>query len=340
LTIMHLSEFDYTLPKELIAQYPPKRREGARLMVVHRRDKTIEHRAFPDLLEYMKSGDVLLLNETRVVKARMLGKKENTGGKVEVFFIRGVEDTVFEAFVRPKKRTRPGIRVLFDNGSVKVLRHLENGHTLLEVEGGPCTRELVDLCGDVPLPPYIKRSPTNLDKKLYQTIYARVPGAVAAPTAGLHFSSKLILEIEKKGVIILKILLHTGPGTFKPVKAESVEEHKMEGEYYEVGEDVARRINGRSGRLFAVGTTTVRAIETVATNGGVSSGSGWTDLYIHPPYRFGVVDCLITNFHLPKTSLLILVSALAGRELIMKAYKEAIKNRYRFYSYGDAMLII
>lgn len=337
---MYLSQFDYTLPKELIAQYPTKKREGARLMVVHRKNNCIEHKMFPDILEYLNPGDILLLNETRVIKARMLGRKEDTGGKVEVFFIRGVEDAIFEAFVRPKKRTRPGIRLLFDKVSAKVLSHLENGHTLLEVEEGISAREMVELCGEVPLPPYIKRSPINLDTESYQTVYARVPGAVAAPTAGLHFSSKLLEQIEKKGVIILKILLHTGPGTFKPLKVERIEEHKMEGEYYEVKEDIARIINNRKGKLFAVGTTTVRAIESVAKNGRVSSGSGWTDLYLYPSYKFKVVDCLITNFHLPKTSLLIMVFAFAGQELIMKAYNRAIKKRYRFYSYGDAMLII
>ena len=337
---MYLSQFDYTLPKELIAQYPTKKREGARLMVVHRKNNCIEHKMFPNILEYLNPGDILLLNETRVIKARMLGRKEDTEGKVEVFFIRGVEDAIFEAFVRPKKRTRPGIRLLFDKVSAKVLSHLENGHTLLEGEEGISAREMVELCGEVPLPPYIKRSPTNLDTESYQTVYARVPGAVAAPTAGLHFSSKLLEQIEKKGVIILKILLHTGPGTFKPLKVERIEEHKMEGEYYEVKEDAARIINNRKGKLFAVGTTTVRAIESVAKNGKVSSGGGWTDLYLYPSYKFKVVDCLITNFHLPKTSLLVMVFAFAGQELIMKAYNRAIKKRYRFYSYGDAMLII
>jgi S-adenosylmethionine:tRNA ribosyltransferase-isomerase len=270
----------------------------------------------------------------------MLGKKEVTGGKTEVFFIREVGNTIFEAFVRPKKRAKPGTRVLLDKGCVRVIKHLENGHTLLEAEGGISPRKLVELCGEVPLPPYIKRSPTNRDEESYQTVYASAPGAVAAPTAGLHFSSKLLKEAEKKGIITLKILLHTGPGTFRPVKVEKIENHRMECEYYEVGEDIARWINNRYGRLFAVGTTTVRAIETVAKNRKVSSGSGWTNLYIYPPYKFKVVDCLITNFHLPKTSLLIMVSAFAGRELIMKAYNEAIKNKYRFYSYGDAMLII
>ncbi|MEA3432321.1 MAG: tRNA preQ1(34) S-adenosylmethionine ribosyltransferase-isomerase QueA [candidate division WOR-3 bacterium] len=340
MTIMYLPQFDYKLPKELIAQYPQKRREDARLMVVHRDDKSIEHRMFSDIQEYINPGDILLLNETKVVKARMLGKKEDTGGKIEVFFIREVENSVFEAFVRPRKRIRPGIRVLFNKGSARVLKHLENGHTLLEVEGGINPQKMLELCGEVPLPPYIKRSPVDLDEESYQTIYARVPGAVAAPTAGLHLSSELLQNIEKKGVIVLKILLHTGPGTFKPIKTERIEEHKMEDEYYEVREDVARKINNRCGRLFAVGTTTVRAIETVTKNGRVSSDADRTDLYIYPPYKFKVVDCLVTNFHLPKTSLLIMVSTFAGRELIMKAYNEAIRKRYKFYSYGDAMLII
>ncbi len=337
---MRLSQFDYKLPRELIAQYPPEKRGDSRLMVVHRDTGRIEHRMFPDIIEYINTNDILLLNETKVVKARVLGKKEDTGGKIEAFFIRERDDNSFEAFLRPKKRAKPGTRVLFEKASIKVIKHLENGHTLLETEKGISLKELLKLCGEVPLPPYIKRSPAKIDERRYQTVYAGISGAVAAPTAGLHFSKGLIKKIGDKGVLVLKMLLHTGPGTFSPVRVEKIGEHRMEEEYYEIRKEVAEMINTKKGRLFAVGTTTVRAVESAAKKRGVSSGTGWTNLYIYPPYKFQVVDCLITNFHLPKTSLLIMVSAFAGRNLIMKAYEEAIENRYRFYSYGDAMLLI
>ncbi len=337
---MLLSKFDYKLPKDLIAQYPLKKREGARLMVLSRAKGSIEERMFTDILEYIEDRDLLLLNETKVIKARMFGKKEYTGGKVEVFFIRGIDNKTFEAFIRPKKRVKPGTCVQFGEKKVIIIKHLDNGHTLLRIEEDITPYELVQSYGEVPLPPYIKRKPTNLDKQLYQTVYAKIPGAVAAPTAGLHFSSELLKELRKKEIEILKILLHTGPGTFRPVTTENIEEHKMEEEYYEIGVDVAKSINDRKGRLFAVGTTTVRAIETAVKDGKVSPGSGWTNHYIYPPYKFKVVDCILTNFHLPKTSLIIMVSAFAGKEFVLKAYNKAIKKRYRFYSYGDAMLII
>ncbi len=337
---MHISLFDYNLPKELIAQHPLEDRKSARLMVLNREKGGIEEGVFTDILKYMKKGDVLLLNETKVLKARIFGKKEHTGGKVEVFFIRTVDEETFEAFVRPRKRTKPGTRLLFGKAAAVMTEHQKNGRSLLKVENGLKPYELLKLHGEIPLPPYIKRRPSDLDSKLYQTVYAKVPGAVAAPTAGLHFTPELLKSLQNKGVIILTIFLHTGPGTFKPIKTDNIEEHMMEEEYYEVGEKTAKIINERCGRLFAVGTTTVRAVETAAKNGELSPSSGWTDLYIYPPFRFNVVDSMITNFHLPRTSLIIMISAFAGREFILKAYDEAIRRRFRFYSYGDAMLIL
>lgn len=337
---MHISLFDYNLPKELIAQYPLEKRENARLMVLNRKKGSIEDGFFTDILKYMKEGDILLLNETKVIKARLFGKKEQTGGKVEVFFIKALDDQTFEAFVRPRKRIKPDTRLLFEENSVRIIKHQENGCSLLKVEEEITPYDLLQLHGEVPLPPYIKRKPLDMDSRLYQTVYAKVPGAVAAPTAGLHFTPELLKSAENIGVKIVKILLHTGPGTFKPIKTENIEDHIMEEEYYEIDEETARVINNRKGRVFAVGTTTVRAIETAIRGSKILPRSGWTNLYIYPPYRFRVVDSIITNFHLPKTTLIIMVSAFAEREFILKAYKEAIRKRYRFYSYGDAMLII
>ncbi|SFG32324.1 S-adenosylmethionine:tRNA ribosyltransferase-isomerase [Planifilum fulgidum] len=343
---MDVSEFDFHLPEELIAQSPPPRRTDSRLMVLHRETGELEHRRFSDLTEYLRPGDVLVINDTRVRPARLIGMKKETGGRVEILLLKPLGEDRWEVLAKPARRLKPGSTLLFGNGELQAVVEGESG-----VAGGRIVRlryegkdleALLDRLGEMPLPPYIRKRLD--DPERYQTVYARAVGSAAAPTAGLHFTTELLEEIRGKGVDIASITLHVGLGTFRPVTAERVEDHRMHAEYYEVGEKAAEKIRAarkRGGRVVAVGTTSVRTLETVAgLHGRIVPAKGWTDIFIYPGYRFRVVDALITNFHLPRSTLLMLVSAFASRRRILAAYEEAVKLRYRFFSFGDAMLIL
>lgn len=335
---MRIEEFDYELPKELIAQEPAEKREEANLLVLHRDTQKIEHRKFYNIVEYLKAGDVLILNETKVIPARLIGRREKTGGKVEVFLLNRLNAEEWEVLISPHRAKKIGIKIKFGDDFWGELKSLVPKPIFKFYCNGEFDTLLYKY-GLTPLPPYIKRKPTPTDKERYQTVYAKVPGACAAPTAGLHFTHFLLNKLKEKGVEITNIVLHTGLGSFKPIKCTNIETHKMEPEYYEIPEEAAHKIKIAKRRI-AVGTTTVRAIENIPMGMGTQGAKGWTDKFIYPPYEFKVVDALITNFHLPKSTLLLLVCAFAGKELIFKAYREAIRRGYRFYSYGDAMLII
>ena len=339
-----LSYFDYTLPKELIAQEPLVQRDSSRLLVVDRQQKTIAHQLFKDLPEYLMKDDLLVLNNTKVIPVRLLGFKKDTLGKVDALLTSKLSDKKFQALFRPSLKVNQ--EVVFNHGSVKA-RVASPGVLEFDREVG---LEILEKIGVMPLPPYIKRTPRLEDNQRYQTVYARNPGAIASPTAGLHFTAELIAELKNKGVEIAYLSLHTGLGTFKPVKTEDILEHKMEKEEFVIPQEtleLLNRVQMNKQRIFAVGTTTTRALETAAFQsstapavGEASSLHGYADLFIYPGYNFKMADCLLTNFHLPKTTLFMLVRALAGRDLITRAYQEAIEKKYRFYSYGDAMLIL
>lgn len=343
---MDVSQFDFHLPEELIAQSPSPHRSDSRLMVLLRETGELEHRRFSDLTEYLRPGDVLVINDTRVRPARLIGMKKGTGGRVEILLLKPLGEDRWEVLAKPARRLKTGSTVLFGNGELQAVVEGES-----DVAGGRIVRliyeaedleALLDRLGEMPLPPYIRRRLE--DPERYQTVYARAVGSAAAPTAGLHFTPELLEEIRNKGVDVAAITLHVGLGTFRPVTAERVEEHRMHAEYYEVGEEAAERIRSarkRGGRVVAVGTTSVRTLETVAgLHGEIVPSRGWTDIFIYPGYRFRVVDALITNFHLPRSTLLMLVSAFASRKQILDAYQEAVNRRYRFFSFGDAMLIL
>ena len=326
-----LKNYDFKLPKELIAQDPVEPRDHARLMVL--RDG-VEHKFFYHLLEYLESEDVLILNDTRVIKARLRGRKE-TGGKIEILILEKLGENFYRCLVRGKK-VREGTRLIFDNIVGKVMMKNEG---ICDVEFSADIMELVRKKGEIPLPPYIKNPPKDAEEK-YQTVFARKEGAVAAPTAGLHFTRELLRKIKDKGVEIGYVTLHVSYGTFKQVRSEDIRNHQMEEEYYTIPKKTAEMINKREGRLFAVGTTVVRALESSSKKGFIHSSSGLTNLFIYPGYKFSSgIDALITNFHVPRSSLLLLVTAFGGYERVMKAYKIAVEKRYRFYSFGDAMLI-
>ena len=340
---MNLSEFDFDLPETLIAQHPVEPRDASRLMVVNRERGGIEHHMFRDLVSLLQAGDVLVLNNTRVIPARLIGEKEGTEAKIEVLLLRRLELDVWEALVKPGKRLKVGQKVCFGQGILTgVLQDiLENGNRKIHFSYSGLFETILDQLGQMPLPPYITAQLE--DQERYQTVYAKERGSVAAPTAGLHFTEGLLRELQTKGVQIEEILLHVGLGTFRPVKVEDITQHAMHSEYYRVELEAAERINrakeeGR--RVIAVGTTAARTLESASQQGRVVPGDGWTDIFIYPGYSFKVVDALLTNFHFPKSTLVMLVSALAGRELILKAYKLAVTERYRFYSFGDAMLIV
>ncbi len=340
---MKVSDFDYELPERLIAQTPLEKRDESRLLVVHRKTKSIEHRVFKDIIEYLNPGDCLVINDTKVIPARLLGKRKDTGGKMEFVLLSRENDDTWRVLVKPGKRAQIGTRFVFGDGI------LEAEVTGITEEGGRTVRfffegvfqEVLDKVGIMPLPPYIHEE--LKDKNRYQTVYARHDGSAAAPTAGLHFSPALLNRLEEKAVCISRVTLHVGLGTFRPVKAEDISQHVMHRESYEVTEAAAAEINEarrRGGRIVAVGTTSLRTLESVADDKGiVHPGRGETDLFIVPGYRFKVVDALITNFHLPKSTLLMLVSAMTGREEILRIYQEAIAREYRFFSFGDAMFI-
>jgi S-adenosylmethionine:tRNA ribosyltransferase-isomerase len=348
---MNVSDFDFELPERLIAQTPLAERTSSRLLVLHKDDGRTEHRTFTDLADYLKPGDTLVLNETRVLPARLFGTKSDTGAKVELLLLKRLAGDRWETLVRPGKKIRTGAELRFGGGEPGMEAPLT---ATVEEEGDMGARvvlfryrgifeELLDRLGQMPLPPYIKE--TLGDRERYQTVYARHEGSAAAPTAGLHFTEAFLAQLRGQGVHICPITLHVGLGTFRPVSAERVEEHEMHAEWYSVGEESAAMLNrarAAGSRIVAVGTTSARTLETVGQRFGetpVEACSGWTDIYIYPGYRFRLVDALLTNFHLPKSTLLMLVSAMAGREPVLNAYREAVEHEYRFFSFGDAMFI-
>ena len=339
---MKVSEFDYDLPEELIAQVPIKKRDESRLMVLDRKNKTIEHKKFKDIIEYLEPGDVLVRNNTKVLPARLYGRKE-TGAKVEFLLLNNIEGDIWECIVRPGNKLHSGAKVIFGDGILKaeVIDTMEGGTRKVKFSYNGIFNEILDKIGLMPLPPYIHESLKDNDR--YQTVYAKYEGSAAAPTAGLHFTDDLLKKLEEKGVIIANVTLHVGIGTFRPVKEENVEEHKMHTEHFYIKKEDVEKINNakkNKKRVIAVGTTSCRVLETIADeNGLVKETEGDTGIYIYPGYKFKCLDGLITNFHLPQSTLLMLVSALAGKEYIMEAYKEAVKEKYRFFSFGDAMLI-
>lgn len=338
-----LSDFHYDLPDELIAQKPVEPRDSSRLMVILP-DGRIEHRIFRDIVEYLNEGDCLVLNNSKVIPARLIGQREETGSFIEFLLIKRLDINTWEVMTRPGKKARKGRRFVFGNGELKAeVLHVnrEEGTRVVRFYYDGVFEEVLERLGKIPLPPYIKEELDDLSR--YQTVYSKVPGSAAAPTAGLHFTEELLSRISKKGVEILYVTLHVGLGTFKPVKVENVEEHKMHEEYYEISEDVTERINRAKElgkRVIAVGTTSCRVLESCCDeNGKVKAKKGWTDIFIYPGYEFKVLDGLVTNFHLPDTTLMMLVCAFGGYERIMNAYKIAVDMRYRFFSFGDAMLI-
>ncbi len=343
---MKLSLFDYDLPEELIAQYPLEKRDESRLMVLNRQTKSIQHSKFLELHSFLESGDLLVLNNTKVIPARLIGRKERSGGKVEILLISPKGEGLWEALVKHSSRMSIGTKVIFGKGEyiARIMDKTESQGRLIQFENENEVKDLLNKYGKPPLPPYVKRETDEEDKKRYQTIYAKYNGAIAAPTAGLHFTESVFNKLKSKGIEIVEITLHVGLGTFQPVKVENIEEHEIHSEYLTVNPDTAQRINqtkAEGGKIVAVGTTSVRALESASDeNGIIKPYSGFTNIFIYPGYKFRIVDKLITNFHLPKSTLIMLVSAFAGRDFIMSAYNEAIKERYRFYSYGDAMLII
>ena len=341
---MKTSDFYYDLPKELIAQDPLEDRAASRLLVLGKKDGRIEHRHFRDILGYLKPVDCLVLNNTRVIPARLYGKKEDTGAVIEVLLLTRKSDQVWETLVKPGKKARVGARISFGKGLLvgEVIQILEEGNRLIRFEYEGIFEEILDQLGQMPLPPYITHE--LKDKNRYQTVYAKYDGSAAAPTAGLHFTPELLQEVGEMGVKIAEVTLHVGLGTFRPVKVEDVADHHMHSEFYMVSQEAADTINSArasGGRIICVGTTSCRTIESAAAEDGtLEECSGWTDIFIYPGYRFKVLDGLITNFHLPESTLMMLVSALAGKEHIMAAYQEAVQERYRFFSFGDAMLIV
>ncbi len=340
---MKTSDFYYDLPKELIAQDPLEDRSSSRLLHLSMKDGSIEHRHFTDILEYLHEGDCLVINDTRVIPARLYGHKEETGALIEILLLKRKENDTWECLVKPGKKARPGARITFGDGILKgeILDVVDEGNRLIRFEYDGIFEEILDQLGEMPLPPYITHK--LKDKNRYQTVYAKNDGSAAAPTAGLHFTEDLLKKVEEKGVKIAHVTLHVGLGTFRPVKVDDVEQHHMHSEFYVVEEDQAKLINDtkkQGGRVISVGTTSCRTLESAAGEDGIlRAGSGWTDIFIYPGYRFKMIDGLITNFHLPESTLLMLVSALAGKDKIMAAYEEAVKQRYRFFSFGDAMLI-
>ena len=350
---MHINDFDYKLPEELIAQKPQKDRDKCRLMVLRRSDNSIEHRHFFDILEYLKEGDCLLLNDSKVIPARLYGINEGTGARVEFLLIKRIEGDTWETMVRPGKRLKPGDSVVFSDDDGKKLRAVildygEDGTRIVKMEYDGILMERLEEIGSMPLPPYISRPSNDEDKDDYQTVYCHEEGSVAAPTAGLHFTTELLEKAREKGIKIAFVTLHVGIGTFRPVKCETIENHHMHFEEYSVSEETAEIVNQTilsGGRVISVGTTSTRTAESAAyfdEKSGkylLKAGSGSTDIFIYPGYEFKIIESLITNFHLPKSTLMMLVSALYDREHILKAYDEAVREEYRFFSYGDAMFI-
>lgn len=340
---MKTSDFYYDLPQELIAQDPLEDRSSSRLLHLSMKDGSVEHCHFTDILDYLKKGDCLVVNDTRVIPARLYGHKEETGALIEILLLKRRENDIWECLVKPGKKARPGAKIVFGDGILKgeIIDVVEEGNRLIQFQYEGIFEEILDQLGEMPLPPYITHKLE--DKNRYQTVYAKNDGSAAAPTAGLHFTQDLLQKVQEKGVKIAHVTLHVGLGTFRPVKVDDVENHHMHSEFYVVEEDQAKLINDtkkQGGRVISVGTTSCRTLESATDEDGVlRPGSGWTEIFIYPGYRFKMIDGLITNFHLPESTLMMLVSALAGKDRIMAAYEEAVKERYRFFSFGDAMFI-
>ena len=340
---MKVSDFNYNLPEELIAQTPIQKRDESRLMVLDKTNKTIEHKVFKDILDYLKPGDCLVRNNTKVIPARLYGIKEDTGVHVEFLLLHRIEGDIWEVMVHPGRRLKKGVHVTFGDGLLKaeILEQMDNGNRKVKFEYNGIFNEILDQIGLMPLPPYIKERLNDKDR--YQTVYAKYEGSAAAPTAGLHFTDELLEKIKAKGVEIANVTLHVGIGTFRPVKVENIEDHDMHSEHYYIKQEDADKINNarkNGGRIISVGTTSCRVLESVADeNGFVKEVEGDTSIFIYPGYKFKCIDCLITNFHLPESTLIMLVSTLAGKDFVMSAYEEAVKEKYRFFSFGDAMFI-
>ena len=340
---MDVKDFDYYLPEELIAQDPLEDRSSSRLMVLDKKTGELQHKIFKDILDYLNPGDCLVLNNTKVIPARLFGVKEGTLAKIEILLLKRRENDIWETLVKPGKKAKPGTKIIFGEGLLvgEVLDVVEEGNRLIQFTYDGIFEEILDQLGQMPLPP--DTTHTLQDKNRYQTVYAKYDGSAAAPTAGLHFTKELIEKVKEKGVDIAEVTLHVGLGTFRPVKVENVLEHHMHSEFYMVSAEAAEKINAtkdRGGRVIAVGTTSTRTLESAADeNGRLRECSGWTEIFIYPGYTFKVIDCLITNFHLPQSTLVMLVSALAGREHTLAAYQKAVEERYRFFSFGDAMYI-
>lgn len=344
-TSVKVDLFDFNLPESLIAQTPLKNRSDSRLMVLNKETGDLEHTVFKNITDYLQPGDCLVLNDTKVLPARLFGIKEDTGAKIEVLLLKQIEDDRWETLVKPAKRIKIGSEIVFGDGKLKAtcIEEKEHGGRILQFQYEGIFYEVLDALGEMPLPPYIKEQLDDRDR--YQTVYAKESGSAAAPTAGLHFTEALLEEIKNMGVHIAFITLHVGLGTFRPVSVEDVDNHSMHAEFYQVNEETAELINSvkqQGGRIISVGTTSTRTLETIASanDGQIVSTSGWTDIFIFPGYEFKGIDGMITNFHLPKSTLIMLVSALAGREHVLHAYEEAVNQKYRFFSFGDAMLII
>ncbi|NSW91790.1 MAG: tRNA preQ1(34) S-adenosylmethionine ribosyltransferase-isomerase QueA [Firmicutes bacterium] len=341
---MKVEDFYYELPEELIAQEPTAQRSMSRLMILNKTTGKIEHKLFKDIVNYLDKGDCLVLNDTRVIPARLLGRREDTGGKIEFVLLNHVEGKIWEVILKPGKRAKPGSRFVFGDGLLKaeILEIVKDGNRLVRFEYEGIFEQILEKIGVIPLPPYITKGISDYER--YQTVYSKNKGSSAAPTAGLHFTEELLETIFRKGIEFAFITLHIGLGTFRPVKVENVEEHHMHSEYFRIDEDACDKINSTKkagGRIIAVGTTSSRVLETVGDeNGFVKPKEGYTDIFIYPGYKFKVIDALITNFHLPESTLIMLVSAFAGRENIMEAYRIAVREKYRFFSFGDAMFII
>lgn len=340
---MRRQDFSFDLPQELIAQDPLKDRAGSRLLVLDKETGAVSHHVFREIKEYLHPGDCLVLNDTKVIPARLIGSKIGTDAKIEILLLKRKEDNIWETLVKPGKKAKPGARISFGDGLLvgEVVDVVEEGNRLVRFTYDGIFEEILDRLGQMPLPPYITHQLE--DKNRYQTVYAKHSGSAAAPTAGLHFTPELLEEIRAQGVEIASVTLHVGLGTFRPVKVDNILEHHMHAEFYQIEESEAEKINrakAAGGRIICVGTTSCRTIESAADGDGhLRAGSGWTDIFIYPGYRFKILDCLLTNFHLPESTLLMLVSALAGREHVLAAYEEAVRERYRFFSFGDAMLI-
>ena len=340
---MDVKDFDYDLPEELIAQDPLEDRSSSRLMVLDKKTGEVHHKHFTDILEYLHPGDCLVINNTKVIPARLFGAKEGTQAKIEVLLLKRKENDIWETLVKPGKKAKPGTRIIFGDGLLtgEVIDVVEEGNRLIQFHYEGVCEESLDQLGQMPLPPYITHQ--LKDKNRYQTVYAKYDGSAAAPTAGLHFTEELLQKVKDMGVEIAEVTLHVGLGTFRPVKVENVLDHHMHSEFYMVSQEAADKINAakdRGNRVIAVGTTSTRTLEAASDEKGrLRETSGWTDIFIYPGYQFKVIDALITNFHLPQSTLVMLVSALAGREQVLNAYQIAVQEKYRFFSFGDAMLI-